>query len=411
MSPRVRCRPAEEAELPELAEIAHGAFHQGTVEGWRTWLTEHPHRQPSDITVARWDGRVVGLAVALRLTLAVAGKDLPMRGVAGVSVHPAYRQRGVGDALLRAVVDAMKADGASLSMLYPFRLGFYRRYGWGLCETLELFSGAPRALPASDLRDHVEPLEPSSLPRVREVYDLARQGATGPLRRSDWWWDQRVLSRVPKGLVYREPDHGNIDGYALYDVPEEPAYPRQRFRVRELCALTNSARRGLLGALHGLKDQYARCELCLPRGALRHLVQEFPAPDSGTPGAEQDLLGSLAVGAMARVLDLGKALAAHPFHARGSVTGALGLDLQDPCLGASTWDVAFGPSDIEATPGSLARERLSLGVDVFSQVYLGGESALDALQRGDAEGSPQAAALLDRALRGPAPFLGLQNHF
>jgi predicted N-acetyltransferase YhbS len=408
---RIHCRPARESELPELGELAHGAFQLGSVEGWQRWLSDNPHRRPEDVTVALWEGRPVGVAVALRLTLALAGRDVPLRGVAGVGVHPAYRQRGVGDALMRSCLDALRAQGTALSMLYPFKLSFYRRYGYGLSELLELFSGPPRTLPSSPLRAHVEPLPPTELPAVKALYDQARASATGPLQRSDWWWEKRVLARTARGMIYRDPDTRALGGYLLYEVPTEPSYPRQTLRVRELYTLTTEARRGLLGALHGLRDQYARCELCLPQGVLKHLVTDFPAPDVGAPWCEQDLLGTVAVGAMARVLDLPRALAAHPFAARDRVHGTVGLDLQDPCFGTSSWDVTLDPNGITAVEGSRAPQRLSLGVEVFSPVYLGGESALDALRRGDAEGSSQAATLLDQALGGPVPFLGLQNHF
>ena len=56
-----------------------------------------------------------------------------MGGVAGVATYPEYRRSGYVKELLQHSLQTMKKDGYSVSMLHPFAVSFYRKYGWELC--------------------------------------------------------------------------------------------------------------------------------------------------------------------------------------------------------------------------------------------------------------------------------------
>ncbi len=59
-----------------------------------------------------------------------------MGGVAGVATYPEYRRSGYVKELLQHSLQTMKKDGYTVSMLHPFAVAFYRKYGWELCANL-----------------------------------------------------------------------------------------------------------------------------------------------------------------------------------------------------------------------------------------------------------------------------------
>lgn len=55
-----------------------------------------------------------------------------MGGIAGVATYPQYRRNGYVRAMLKHVLEKMREDGHVVSMLHPFSVPFYRKFGWEL---------------------------------------------------------------------------------------------------------------------------------------------------------------------------------------------------------------------------------------------------------------------------------------
>ncbi len=409
----VTLRRAEPGESTYLAHTSHRAFHSSSEAGWERWYREHTGVQRGDTVVAEVDGRRAGNATALGLTMALAGRDLPMWGVAGVSVPPEFRQRGVGDAMLRELIAWMRARGDALTLLYAFKLGYYRRFGYGLCERVEQLRVHPSQLPGSRLRTHVTEMVPGrDMETLRALYERSREGMTGPLARDDYWWEARALAGAPEGAVYRDPSTGEAQGYALWNVPALPEFPRQEMHVRELVALSPEAHEGLLGFLAAQGDQYAMVTLWTAPGQSLPWLVEHGLVDGPTPWLRYDPMAVVYAGAMARVVDVAAALRLHPSASRTGLRATFGLDVSDPTLDdVLHLDVNLSPESMEVGPGSLATERLSLGVEGLSQVYLAATTTAALRASGRLHGSAKAGAWLERACAGSPLFVGALNAF
>jgi predicted acetyltransferase len=78
-----------------------------------------------------FDGdRLIGSALFHDMRQWWHGRQVPMAGVAGVKIAPEDRGRGVGRALMTALVDLMAERGYPLSVLYPATMPIYRSLGW-----------------------------------------------------------------------------------------------------------------------------------------------------------------------------------------------------------------------------------------------------------------------------------------
>jgi len=76
------------------------------------------------------DGRLIGAGLFFDLRQWWLGKAVPLGGVAGVKIAPEHRGKGVGSALMKAIIASMTERGYLLSALYPATSPVYRRLGW-----------------------------------------------------------------------------------------------------------------------------------------------------------------------------------------------------------------------------------------------------------------------------------------
>lgn len=416
-APHVTVRPMRRDEADTLAASGARSFRSGDADLWRRRVftfEDNAVLDPGDTLVATIEGRIAGHASGYRFAMALGGVDVPVRGIAAVAVLPDFRRRGVAEALMVGLHRQMRRRGEPLSMLYAFRASFYRKMGYGTVEWLDDVRVTPDQLPASPLRRNARAIDrPADEPVVRSLYDRWRAGRVGPLARDARWWERRVWDRANEGAIYVDPRTGQARGYLLYDVPAEPAYPRQDLFVRELVALDGEAMRGLLGYLEGLGDQFKRVCLLFPRGEGVIALAEYGVVGHRDPVRLSETTGHVAAGAMLRLVDVAGAFSLHPGPARHRVRGRIGLDLIDPIVPANTrgLDVSFATRGARVTPGRAARERLRLPVDRLAQVFLGATRAGLLLEQGFASGSPQAAARLDEAFAGPPCFLSPPNGF
>ena len=102
------------------------------------------HRWPAEQEPAIVGRRFLGAFAGRRLVAAARfhdmtqwwnGRAVPMAGVAGVTVAPEERGRGVGRTLITALLELIAARGYPLSVLFPSTLPIYRSLGWEIAGT------------------------------------------------------------------------------------------------------------------------------------------------------------------------------------------------------------------------------------------------------------------------------------
>src|SRR3984957_18391903 len=112
----------------DLRRRAFGSIRPGDKPKWRASI---------EASVA--DGQIFGAFDAGQLVASARylpmqqwwhGQVMPMAGVAGVKVAPEERGRGVGKALMAALLAEMASRGYPVSALYPSTLSIYRALGW-----------------------------------------------------------------------------------------------------------------------------------------------------------------------------------------------------------------------------------------------------------------------------------------
>ncbi len=411
--PRIRVSTA--ADVPALGASGFRAFRHGDVDGWTNYFAKHSHLTPRDTWIEEAQGEIRGHVSALRFQMALGGGDVDMRGYAAVAVAPEHRRTGVADRLMRPSLRALRREHVPLTMLYPFSVPYYARFGFARCEFVEEILATPASFPASALRSHVRRWVPERHGReVRALYESWRRDRCGPFARKDWWWNERIPKRAPDGAIFIEPGTDRVTGYMLYDVPVDATYGSQQLVVRELVATTPGATRGLWGFLAAFGEQMGRVAILVPSGELPSFLTGYGDGHGFARFGFVHTLGSVGGGAMARILDVRAAVAAHPGASRVRGDGAVTLNVRDPLdeSPAKAWTLeAHASRGVDARAAGAKRPTLRVDIGALSQIYVGAVRAVDLWSSGCVEGDRAAAEQLDQWFAGPRPFLCALNGF
>ncbi|HEX4811926.1 MAG TPA: GNAT family N-acetyltransferase [Nonomuraea sp.] len=115
-------------DVLDLRKRSFGYLSASDVERWRQ-VTPPVLREGRYL--GAFDGTRLAAAARLRqFTQWWHGRPQPMAGVAGVTVSPEDRGRGVGTRIMRAVIDRAVALGDAVSALYPATTPVYRGLGY-----------------------------------------------------------------------------------------------------------------------------------------------------------------------------------------------------------------------------------------------------------------------------------------
>ncbi|MES5846155.1 MULTISPECIES: GNAT family N-acetyltransferase [unclassified Bacillus cereus group] len=168
------------------------------------------------------------------------GKEkFKMGGVAGVATYPEYRRSGYVKELLQHSLQTMKKDGYTVSMLHPFAVAFYRKYGWELCANLLVCH-----MTKSDLVMKKQVIgtvkrfnKENHSEEVEKLYETFAERFSGMLVRNEKWWLQAVYDDLTLAIYYDE--NKTAAGYMLYKIEN------YKMTVDEFVPLHNEARNGL----------------------------------------------------------------------------------------------------------------------------------------------------------------------
>ena len=132
MSDAVGIRAATAADADAIDSVIRAAFagtdfgHQGEAE-----LVRMIDADGDTLVslVAERDGAIVGHVLFSRMDVEADGAALPGAGLAPVSVVPGSQGQGIGDALIRAGLDALREQGVAISFVLGHE-AYYPRFGY-----------------------------------------------------------------------------------------------------------------------------------------------------------------------------------------------------------------------------------------------------------------------------------------
>jgi predicted acetyltransferase len=440
----VTIAPAAAGDIRDVAALWCQAFPGPRTVAERVRMLETGGRYGGldTVLVARdGDGALVGACKIYPMRQRLAGAAMPMMGLAAVAVAQEARRHGVGAQICQRAMETARDRGDVISTLYPFRVDYYQRLGWGLVGELHDYRFATAALPADDGARHVRPARGAAdADAIAACYDRAISPATGPIDRDARVWGYRLAGEEVGTRPLEKPvsgtgtgggvqlgedvivyDRGRVAGYALLRrVSRKP--PRDGvLHIRELVAESDEAYRGILAYLAGLGDRWP-----VGRYAARpdeRFGHRLPDPRRHGASSGRSLYfptARILLGPMLRVLDVPRALALRPYF-DGAPEGAprrvtLELRIEDRQLpeNRGPWIVridggrgtvepgddapaaaAAASSAAGSEPAGRSHVRVETDAPTFARLFAGELSPGQAAASGDAVIGGDAALLAD----------------
>jgi len=221
-----------------------------------TWFCEHVDL---DRTWAAFDDDVqCGTTRSFATDLTVpGGGSVPMAAVTQVTVLPTHRRRGHLTEMMNALLLDARDRGEPVAGLIASEWPIYGRFGYGPATewaTLRVDSRLARFV--AEPTGSLELVDRSTIRKLApEPFDRHRGATPGAISRDELWWD--ILAGVdPRPgeppstkevrVVHRD-DHGEVDGYAVYEPVDrwEDGVSRSRVEVREMITTTPDGYRDL----------------------------------------------------------------------------------------------------------------------------------------------------------------------
>ncbi|MEN1937934.1 GNAT family N-acetyltransferase [Paenibacillus sp. 102] len=232
----------------------------------------------------------------LPLEINIGDAIFKMGGIAGVATYPEYRRNGHVKELLKHVLQKMKQDGFSVSMLHPFAVSFYRKYGWELFANRVICSMTKSDLVMQKhVKGNIRRFNKDNHPNEIEViYETFAKRFAGMLVRSREWWRQAVYHDWTAAVYYNEENEAT--GYMLYKINDS------KMTVEEFVPLNHETRSGLWNFICQHDSMIKELKMILSETEpLLYTLQEPRVKAEVTPYF------------MARIVDVEQFLKGYPF--------------------------------------------------------------------------------------------------
>lgn len=402
-------RLARADEVPQVARVVAHSFVGHPASYYEQLLRHGPWGGLDTLWVCEDQGLIAAVCQLLPLQQWIGGTCLQVMGVASVAVAPTHRRRGLAARLVTSGMRFARDRGDVATALYPFRVSFYQKLGYGPAGEAyqyrvppEVISDAPERLGIALVESDVARTE------VRDVYERWAPTQTGQLRRTDAIWKRLLQSDGRVGVVYRN-QAGSAEGYAVgryrTDLP-----PDARFlEIEERAWLSEEARRGLYAWMGSLADQWQQLVYrAHPAERFGDRIEEPRILRSGEPGWNLWFPSAvLLAGPMFRLLDIPAAFAARPQFGGTGLT--LRLEVEDGQIpeNAGSWQLRLesGRPRVGRASAGTVDATLSLGIDTLSRIFVGALRPSEAVDAGVAViDRPTELPALDQALALPRPW-------
>ncbi|MEC1417866.1 GNAT family N-acetyltransferase [Bacillus haynesii] len=166
--------------------------------------------------------------------------DMKMGGIAGVATWPEERRKGTVRELITASLRSMRTNQQPISFLHPFKISFYRKFGWELTFYQKVLPMKREHLtPFGQTGGIVRRLNKNEVPdEAGMLYDQYRNRHNGLVKRTAGYWLTDLLNDQEITAVYYSSG-GSPLGYLVYTIEDG------KMTVREWICIQHEAQKGL----------------------------------------------------------------------------------------------------------------------------------------------------------------------
>ncbi|MBM7703348.1 GNAT family N-acetyltransferase [Metabacillus iocasae] len=198
-------------------------------------------------------------------------KEIKMGGIAGVATWPEYRRLGYVNKLMIHSLKEMKRCGQLISYLHPFKVSFYRKYGWELIadqkkyqikkEDLTPLSQASGFIKRACIEQDTE--------QLNHIYELYAKQYNGMLKRSQKWWRSFAEDKSIHYVMYFNSMNEPL-GYLMYSIKDK------KMKVEEFIAIEIDGTKALWNFICQHDSMIEEVEIVVPANDLLAYMLQNP---------------------------------------------------------------------------------------------------------------------------------------
>lgn len=375
-----------EKDFDAIFELSAFAFQFELDEAERKRREEEAARH--EIYGYMVDEQLAGKVHIIPLSINIGGHSFNMGGISAVATWPEYRRRGIAKDLLQHSLRKMKENGQVISLLHPFLVGFYRKYGWELAYVQKKYT-IPIEKLKRDWQTNGYVRRSATQSELNNLYQTFAQKYNGMLERDEKWWQQRVLadSAVQIAVVYAAS--GEPEGYIIYKVKENV------LTVKDYAYTTQNGLR-LIYEFIGNHDSMAKeVQLTVPENDVLPLHLADPMFSQ-----------SLEPYFMARIVDVHAFLKQYPFIGENE---SVMIDVTDDSMPENSGCYQLKVIQDVATVTKVkqgAKGDVQCSVQQLAQIFLSFKRAPELFENGLISGEKSAIQCLDRMIPNRQTYLG-----
>ncbi|WP_223879971.1 enhanced intracellular survival protein Eis [Paenibacillus spiritus] len=317
------------------------------------------------------------------------GKAVPMGGIAGVATWPENRRQGLVAHLLKQALEGMRKEGQVLSFLHPFKVPFYRRFGWEVfceCKKYRIPAAQFPSWPAVSVKRGK-----AELKQLNTLYNRFASAYNGALIRNEEWWERTVLGHGNQCAVYYT-DKGEAEGYLLYRIAD------RTLLIGEFVYSGEEARRGLWSFIsnHDSMVTHAEMNRVPSDDYLPYLLDD--------PRISQEVHPYF----MARIVDMEAFMAKYRFAPAAACSFHLSLTDQQAPWNQGLWKITVnedGTPKTERIGDGQKRANVHTDIGTLTAVLLGYRTVEEMSACGKMSGNPEIRRFLGAAVPGAQTML------
>lgn len=344
----------DDSDLEQFAPLVAWSFG-GTASSALTWVKGLGREA---IRVLRGHGGIRAGLCEIPMGQWFGGARVEMLGIAGVSVAPESRGKGLAKRLMVEMLEQARARGVALSTLYPATLTLYRNVGYELAGTRYCYSAQLTRLPRWRSELELLPLGPSRQPEAEAMYREFAREQPGYLDRGGYIWNRVRGSEgeTTRGVIVLGPQ--GAEGY-LYLRQHSTGEWEHDLVVHDLVVKSSDAARRLITFLADHRSTGTRANWYA--GPVLSWLFDFP---------ELAFEVTLAHYWMLRIVHATAALEQRGYPK--TLRAELDLEIEDPLLAANSGRtvvrLADGRASVERGAG---RGRIRIDIRALAALYTG----------------------------------------
>ncbi|KAA6451104.1 GNAT family N-acetyltransferase [Bacillus swezeyi] len=345
------------------------------------------HYQKHEVIGIIEDEKLLSKLNIIPFEVQIENCSMKMGGIAGVATWPEERRKGTVRQLLMASLNIMRENQQTICFLYPFKISFYRKFGWELTFYQKVISIKREQLtPLEQTEGFVRRLEKAKgADEAGMLYDQYRSRHNGLLKRgADYWMTNILEDSVIPAVYYAK--NGVPLGYILYTIKDK------KMTIEELICLRYEARAGLWNFVCQHDSMIEELEMTVdPQDGIDFLLDD--------PKIKQEIQPYM----MARITDVYSFLEQYPL--RRHIEEPFVFRVSDDIAEWNNLTLKVGRHGVEAADEESAANPLVIDIQSLTAFLLGARTARFLYEAGRLAGSEEEVSRLDSTIRPQTPWI------